>query len=278
MDRAEGRLPGVLGELVWQAWLPRIEEAGTAMGIVLLSHGLGEHSGRYAHVAEALVGEGWAVYALDHAGHGRSEGRRADGGPANWVPDLDLLRRHAAARHPGLPLFLVGHSLGGHIALAYALEHQAALTGLVLSATALSKQAVPGPLEPVLRGLARIAPTLRLAGIDVNHLSKDPAVVSGFTADPLNHHGFPTLRMGAAIFAGADRLLARAGELTLPVLLQHGVEDKITTVEVTRELAKRIGSTDLTVELYAGLWHEIYNEPERELPISDLKAWLAAHR
>ncbi|SDG09467.1 alpha/beta hydrolase [Pseudonocardia oroxyli] len=273
MRRAEGRLPGVLGELFWQAWLPE-----SATGIVLVSHGLGEHSGRYSHVAEALVEDGWAVYALDHAGHGRSEGRRVDGGHANWVPDLDLLRLHAAARHPGLPVFLVGHSMGGHIALAYALEHQADLAGLVLSAPGLSKQAVPAPVVPVLLALGRLLPTLRPAGIDLADISRDPAVVAAVRADPLCYSGNPTLRLGAAMFGAMDDLLARSRELTLPVLLQHGEIDAITTVEVTRTLARTIASDDLTVEIYPGLWHEIYNEPERDRPIGDLRTWLGAHR
>ncbi|GAA4550903.1 lysophospholipase [Pseudonocardia xishanensis] len=273
MDLAEGRLPGVVAELFWQAWLP-----AEPRGVVLLSHGLGEHSGRYAHVAEALVADGWAVYALDHAGHGHSGGRRVDGGIANWVPDLDLLRLHAAARHPGLPLFLVGHSMGGLIALAYAEAHPEALAGLVLSAPALSKEAVHARLVPALLALGRIAPTLRLAGIDAADISKDPEVVAAFHADPLTWKGYPTLRLGAGMFGIMDEVVARSRELTLPVLLQHGDADRITTVEVTRGLARTIGSADLTVEIYEGLWHEIYNEPEREGPITDLREWLAAHR
>jgi alpha-beta hydrolase superfamily lysophospholipase len=273
MRTAEGRLPGVLAELFWRGWLP-----AEPTGVVVLSHGLAEHSGRYAHVGAALAADGWAVYALDHAGHGLSGGRRVDGAFGNWVPDLDVLRLHAAARHPGLPLFLVGHSMGGEIALAYALEHQAALSGLVLSAPALSKQAVPGPLVPVLIALGRVLPTLRLAGIDVHDISKDPEVVAAFQADPLNYQGYPTLRLGAAMFGAMDDLAARAGELTLPVLLQHGDADRITTVEVTRALARAIPADDLTVQIYPGLWHEIYNEPERDRPIGDLRSWLAAHR
>lgn len=274
MPVAEGRLPGVLGELFWRAWLPAAE----ATGIVLVSHGLGEHSGRYAELAATLTADGWAVYAPDHAGHGLSEGRRVDGGPANWVPDLDLVRRHAAARHPDRPVVLLGHSMGGLIALRYAAAHQAALAGLVLSAPALSKQAVPGRLVPVLTALARVAPTLRPAGIDVADLSKDPAVVAAYRADPLVHHGHPTLRLGSAMFDAMDEVLATAAEIRLPVLLQHGVDDRITTVETSRALAAALGSEDLTVEFYEGLWHEIYNEPERERPIADLRAWLAAHR
>jgi alpha-beta hydrolase superfamily lysophospholipase len=273
MELAEGRLPGVLAELFWRAWLP-----GQPTGVVLVSHGLGEHSGRYAHLAEALTADGWAVYALDHAGHGLSGGRRVDGGHANLVPDLDLLRLHAAARHPGLSLFLLGHSMGAHIALAYALAHQSALTGLVLSATALSKQAVPSALVPVLTTVAKVAPTLRLAGIDIADISSDPKVVESFRNDPLNYTGYPTLRLGAAMFGAMDDLAARARELTLPVLLQHGSADRITTVEVTRALARTIPSSDLTVEIYDGLWHEIYNEPGSGRPLTDLKDWLAARR
>lgn len=270
-----GRLPGTGGfELAWQGWLPEDDPTG----IVLISHGIGEHSGRYAALAEDLTADGWAVYAVDHRGHGRSTGRRVDGDHANWIPDLETVREYVAARHPGLPLFLLGHSMGGHIALAYALEHEDRLAGLVLSAPAVVNSVVPGFTVPVLSGLARLAPSLRVAGIDFRLVSKDPAVVAGYEADPLNYLGKPTLRLGAAVINAMDSLIERSAALRLPVLLQHGLVDRLVEPSGSRKLAERIGSQDLTVHYYEGLWHEIYNEPERAKPISDLREWLAAHR
>lgn len=276
MTHVEGRLTGARDvDLFWQGWLP----AGEPTGVLLISHGLGEHSGRYGNVVDAVLPDGWAVYALDHRGHGLSGGRRAHlERYAHWIADLDAFRRMVAARHPGLPVVLLGHSMGGQIALSYALEHPDGLRGLVLSAPALASNAVPAPLVAVLRRLARVAPTLRPAGIDATRISKDPEVVAAYQADPLVHHGNPTLGLSAALFAAMDELPGRVGALRVPLLLMHGTVDELTEPDGSRMLEARSGSPDQTVHWYEGLWHEIFNEPERERPLADLRAWLAAHR
>ena len=272
----EGTLEGARGvELYWQGWLPPADPTG----VLLLCHGLGEHSGRYGNVVDAVTPDGWAVYGLDHRGHGRSGGRRAHlDDYADWLADYDTFRRHVVARHPGLPVFLLGHSMGGQIALAYALDHQADLNGLVLSAPALASDAVPTFAVPVLTLLSKVAPTLRPAGIDGTKVSKDPAVVAAYQADPLVYQGNPTLGLSARLFAQFDVLPERARGLTLPLLLQHGTADVLTDPRGTRLLESTSGSPDQTVRWYEGLWHEIYNEPERAAPLADLREWLAAHR
>jgi acylglycerol lipase len=273
--QVEGRLGGVGAvELFWQGWLPD----GEPRGVLLICHGLGEHSGRYRNVVDALVPHGWAVYGLDLRGHGRSGGRRAHVGRyAEWLDDLEAFRRSVLARHPGAPIFLLGHSMGGQIALAYALEHQDDLRGLVLSAPALASNAVPKAAVPALRALGKVAPTLRPAGIDVTKISKDTEVYRAYVSDPLVHHGHPTLRLSTAIFAQFDVLPDRAREVRLPVLMQQGTEDLITDPSGFRRLESSCGSPDLTIHWYEGLWHEIYNEPERERPLADLREWLDAH-
>lgn len=278
VQQVEGRLAGARGvELFWQGWLPRGDVETT--GVLLICHGLGEHGGRYRNVVDAVLPDGWAVYALDHRGHGRSGGRRAHlDDYADWLGDFDAFRRVVTARHPGLPVFLLGHSMGGQIALAYALDHQDALAGLVLSAPALASDAVPAAAVPVLTALAKVMPTLRPAGIDVTKVSKDPAVVAAYRADPLNHHGKPTLGLAARLYGAFDTLPERARALRLPLLLQHGTADALTDPAGTRLLESTNGSPDVTVRWYDGLWHEIYNEPERDLPLADLRDWLAAHR
>ena len=231
------------------------------------------------NVSDALTPDGWAVYGLDHRGHGRSGGRRAHlDRYDDWLTDFDTFRRHVVDRHPGLPVFLLGHSMGGQIALAYALDHQDDLAGLVLSAPALASNAVPRAAVPVLRLLAKVAPTLRPAGIDGTKVSKDPAVVAAYQADPLVHQGNPTLGLSSALFAQFEVLPERARALRLPLLLQHGTADELTDPAGSRLLESTSGSPDQTVRWYEGLWHEIYNEPERERPLSDLREWLAAHR
>ena len=275
MAHVEGRLPGAGGvELFWQGWLP----AGDPRGVVLLCHGLGEHSGRYGNVVDALVPEGWAVYGVDHRGHGRSGGRRAHlRRYADWLADYDAFRRAVAARHLGLPVFLLGHSMGGQIALAYALDHQADLAGLVLSAPALANSTVPKAAVRALRMIGKVAPTLRPAGIDASKISKDPAVYADYEADPLVHHGHPTLGLSSALVGQFELLPERARDLRLPVLMQHGELDAIVDPTGFRRLEAACGSPDLTVHWYEGLWHEIYNEPERAAPLGDLRDWLAGH-
>lgn len=273
--RVEGTLAGVGGvELYWRGRLP-----AQASGVVMVCHGIGEHSGRYGHVEDALLPDGWAVYGLDHRGHGRSGGRRVHlERYADLLTDFDAFRMLVAERHPGLPLFLLGHSMGGQVALAYALDHAAGLRGLVLSAPALASDEVPTALLPVLRVVARLLPRLRPVGIDVTKISKDPVVVADYQSDPLVHHGKPTLGLALRLVDRFAPLLERSARLRLPLLLQHGAEDVLTNPSGTRALAAACGSPDQTVRFYDGLWHEIYNEPERDVPLTDLREWLAAHR
>lgn len=279
-QRVEGRLIGARDvELFWQGWLPTDAGAGGVTGVVLLSHGLGEHSGRYGTVVDALLPAGWAVYGVDHRGHGRSGGRRGhveDYG--DFLADFDTFRRTAAARHPGAPVFVLGHSMGGQIALAHALDHPSQLRGLVLSAPALTNDVVPDAVVPLFRALGRAAPRLRPVGIDQTKISKDPAVVAAYQADPLVHHGKPTLGLAIAVFDQFAVLPERARALTVPLLLQHGSADALTGQAGSRLLAAACGSSDQTVRWYEGLWHEIYHEPERAQPLADLREWLAAHR
>jgi acylglycerol lipase len=275
-DHTEGRLNGADGvALYWQGWLPE----GAARGLLLICHGMGEHSGRYATVVDSLVPDGWAVYGLDHRGYGRSTGRRAHVRRyAHFLADYDTFRRTIRARHPDLRPFLLGHSMGGQIALAYALDHQDDLAGLVLSAPALAAGKAPRGTRPVLNVLGRAAPTLRRAVVDLAGISKDDAVVAAYRTDTLVHQGHPTLGLSLALVDQMTLLANRARELRLPLLLQHGTADRICSPDGSRPLETSVGTTDLTVRWYDGLWHEIFHEPERERPLADLRDWLDARR
>ena len=273
MEHVDGRLDGVEGvELYWQGWLP---ERGPR-GVLLICPGMGEHSGRYATVVHTLVPDGWAVYGFDHRGHGRSTGvrvhvRRYD----DFLADLDTFRRAVAARHELRP-FLLGHSMGGQIALAYALDHQDDLAGLVLSAPALQPPPVPRIVRTVATALVRVVPTLRRAVVDLATISRDEVVVTDYRTDPLVHHGHPTIALSLALAEQMALLPARVRELRLPLLVQHGTDDRICDPDGSRALVASVGTDDLTVRWYDGLWHEIYHEPEREQPLADLRKWLAA--
>ena len=276
MEHVDGRLDGVEGvELYWQGWLPSLESSGgPPRGVLLICHGMGEHSGRYATVVDALVPDGWAVYGLDHRGHGRSGGVRVHVSHyADFLADLDTFRRMVATRHETRP-FLLGHSMGGQIALAYALDHQDDLAGLVLSAPALQAPPVPRAVRAVATALARVTPRLRRAVVDIATISRDEAVVTDYRTDALVHQGHPTIALSLALAEQMTLLPARVRDLRLPLLVQHGTDDRICPPDGSRALGESVGTDDLTVRWYDGFWHEIYHEPERERPLADLREWL----
>jgi acylglycerol lipase len=272
----EGGFAGHSGvPLYWQGWLPD----GAPRGLLLICHGMGEHSGRYTTVLDALVPDGWAVYGLDHRGHGRSGGTRVHVRRyADYLADLRTFHRTAVARHPQLRPFLLGHSMGGQIALAYALDHQDELAGLVLSAPPLTAPSVSRAVRAAYTLVARLAPRLRRAVVDLSTISRDEAVVAAYRSDALVHQGHPTVALAVALVTRMELLAARAPELRLPLLLQHGTADRICDPGGTRALAASAGSADLTVRWYEGFWHEIYHEPGRAQPLADLREWLDARR
>lgn len=258
----------------WQAWLP----AGEARAVVVLVHGFGEHSGRYAHVGTRLAETGFAVYAADHRGHGRTDGHRANlERMALVVEDLDAFVRFASARHPGLGVFMIGHSLGGLIALQYATTAGTALDGLVVSGPAVEVTVGSPVLKRLARVLSAVAPDLGVAGLDVEAISRDPAVVRAYQEDPLVHHGKVPARTGAEILFTTEALPGRLPQLSMPLLLLHGTDDRICAPAGSTMVHDGAASPDKTLRRYDGLYHEIFNEPEQDEVLGDLVAWLEAH-
>ncbi len=259
----------------WQAWLP----PDRAQAVVVIVHGIHEHSARHAHVGDRLSGVGFAVYAADHRGHGRSDGRRANiERMALIVDDLDSFVRFAADRHGGLPVFMVGHSLGGLIALQYATKPGSALGGLVLSAPAVEVM-VGSALQRRLAGvLSALVPDLRVAALDAEEkISRDPEVVRAFREDPLVYHGRIKARTGAEILVTMEGLAARLPRLSVPLLLLHGTDDEICALAGSTMVHDRVSSPDKTLRRYQGLYHEVFNEPERDEVLTDLVHWLEQH-
>jgi lysophospholipase len=272
---ASGSLRGVLGRRIfWRSWNP---ESAPTRAVIILVHGLGEHSGRYDHVAARLVGEGYAVHAADHRGHGRSDGPRAlIEDMDNVVADVDTLVDRALAAEPGEPVFMLGHSMGGLIALRYALAHQERLAGLILSAPLAQLDAVPRPVELVGRALSVIAPRAPLIAIDPTLVSRDPAVVQAYRSDPLVHHGKVPARTAVQLADTVQRFPATVGAITVPTLILYGTADGLCPPAGSVMLTERIGAADTTAKAYEGLFHEILNEPERETVLEDIVGWLGA--
>ncbi len=269
----EGQIAGVDGlSIFWQTWQPQ----SPARTVVVIAHGAGEHSGRYAHVAARLVSEGYAVYALDHQGHGRSEGKRALLRSVRAaVADLDSMISLAAQSHPGADLFLLGHSMGGTIAVAYAIEHQDRLRGLILSGPLAALEAAPLPLRLLVRALSARAPAVPVLAVDPTQVSRDPAVVSAYVADPLVHHGKLPARTIAEIAAAVESFPSAVESITIPTLIAYGTADGLCPPAGSLMLDRRIGAQDKTLKAYEGLYHEILNEPEQDTVLDDVCRWLA---
>lgn len=273
MRHVEGKLAGVGDlEIYWQAWLPEGERHSS----VVIAHGASEHGGRYGHVVEELVPAGNGVYAIDHRGHGRSGGRRAViDRLAHAVADLDalidLVGREDDRRRP----YLLGHSMGGCIAIAYALEHQAKLAGLALSAPLAIVEVSPMQ-RAVVRILSALAPGLGVAGIDTQTISRDPEQVRAYERDPLVFHGKLQARTAVELAGATATFPTDVASLELPLLVMHGSADRLVPMASSEMIYALASSPDKTLRLYEGFYHELFNEPQadRRRALGDLNTWL----
>jgi lysophospholipase len=261
--------------LHWQSWSPAGDQPHK--GVVTIAHGYGEHIGRYQHVAARLNQAGYVVYGLDHHGHGRSAGKRGRIALGAAVADLDqLIVTVSTARNPELPQFLLGHSMGGAIALRYAMVHQQRLAGLAVSAPLAAIDGGPA-LQGFGRLLGKVLPGAPVSRVEPRLVSRDQAVVSDYIADPLNHHGPVPAGVARDMILHVGSLGADVRQITLPTLLMWGTADRLCPPAGSELVAANIGAEDLTVKRYEGLFHEILNEPERAQVLDDLVGWLDAH-
>jgi acylglycerol lipase len=253
------------------------EPASAPVGLILVAHGVAEHAGRYHHVADVLIDLGLRVAIPDHRGHGRSGGKRLLARDfSEFTADLETLRGLELVE--GKPTYLLGHSMGGAVALDYALDHQPSLAALVLSAPAV----LPGDdISPALMRLAKTVgkyvPSLPGQKLSSESVSRDPEVVAAYDADPLNYRGKLKAGVGGAMLRAMDSFPSRLPSLRLPLLVMSGTDDKLVNPQGARLVEQLAGSSDKTLKMYDGLYHEIFNEPEKELVLGDLSDWLKAH-
>ncbi|MFN3597578.1 MAG: lysophospholipase [Rubricoccaceae bacterium] len=254
-------------------WLPFGEPAAH----VVLAHGIHEHSGRYAYPAGQLLRRGLAVHALDHRGHGQSEGARGTVERFDdFVDDLRHFVLEVREAHPDAPLFLMGHSMGGLMAASCVARHGAApLAGLVLSSPALRVE-VPWLLRTLAPVVARWLPAAPAKRIDLSRLSHDPRVARQFREDEHAIRRGVGARLGYEVTQAAARLDARSEAFALPLYVFHGTADAITDPEGSRAFVDAAPSPDKTLRLYDGLYHETLNEYERDTVIGELADWLVA--
>ncbi len=266
-------------EIVFHKWLPP-----QIRRVIVVQHGFGEHSGRYANLRNALQGSGAAIYALDSRGHGKTGGPRGHVAQfQNYVDDLGDLVELARKENMNDQVYLLGHSLGGVIALQYALQgsNQSNLEALIVSAPALIiEMDFAKHVKKALATLfARVAPATTLdANLDLKYLSRDQAVVDAYKADPLVH-GKVSFQMGSNLFHVGKAIFEKASHLTIPIYIFQGTGDKIVSPDSSRRLFELLTTSDKTLQLYEGLYHETMNElaPDREKVFADLKEWLEKH-
>lgn len=276
--RSERSFDGVGGvRIVYDVWTP--DPAGRSAatrGVVVLSHGLGEHARRYDHVAQRFGEADLAVYALDHRGHGRSGGKRVYLRElSEYVDDFDTLVGLAAAEHPGVPLIVLGHSMGGAIVFAYGAEHPGDFAAMVLSGPAVdAHRSLPALKVTLAKMLGRVAPGLPVEQLDASAVSRDPQVVAAYNADPLVYHGKIPAGIGRALIELGETMPQRASALSAPLLVVHGEHDKLVDAQGSERLVECVASADVHLKVYPGLYHEVFNEPEQALVLDDVVSWI----
>ncbi|MBI2850402.1 MAG: lysophospholipase [Chloroflexi bacterium] len=275
MKHLDGQFKGCDGlNLYYQGWLPDAPRA-----ILLVVHGFAEHSGRYGNLVDYFLPRGYGVYGFDLRGHGQSDGLRGYTDRfSNFVDDLDIYFRLVQSRHAGAKIFLVGHSTGGTISTAYTISHQRGFDGLVLSGAILSPPADVAAITIfAARVLARFIPRAGLYVLDSEAISQDKNVVNAYVHDPLVYLGKVRARFGVELMKAMAMIRRQIPEIHLPILIMHGTADRISNPEGSQTLYREVSSTDKTLKLYPGYYHEIFNEPGRHQVLADMEAWLNAH-
>lgn len=272
----EGRFTGQKNHsLYYQYWLPSED----IKAILLLSHGIGDHSGYWINVINHFIPEGYAICGHDHRGHGQSEGIAGYVKKFQYyIDDLRSFTEKVQADFPDKKTFLIGISMGGLIATAYSLDHQKNLTGLILAGPLLDPESVCSPLlMPVARVFSLVLPKLRVEGVDFSMLSHDPLAIDRAINDPFVYNGKNTMRLGAELLKATKSLPRRIQNITLPIMIMHGTADKICNPDGSKMLFELISSKDKTLKLYQDFYHEIFNEVQHDQVLADMQVWLSAH-
>ena len=276
MQQKEGNFKGTGNfNLYWRCWLPD----GQVKAVIVVAHGLGEHIGRYHNLVNNVVPLGYAVYGLDHQGHGKSEGTRVFVDRfQTYLDDLKTFYDMVRKDNPGKKLILYGHSMGGLIAVPYAVQHQSELDGLVVSAPAIKAGESITPATIVMaKVLSAISPKMGVQSLPSADLSHDKAVVEAYDNDPLVYRGKVTARLAAEMLSTMSKVEAQLPSITLPLLILQGSDDRLVNQAGARILYEKAGSKDKTLKIYDGFYHEVHNEPGNAKVFADIEAWLASH-
>ena len=264
-------------DLVWRSWRPE-----TPKGIVVIIHGLAEHSGRYQATAELLSNNGWAVYACDLRAHGLSPdlpkaGRVHVNQFADYFMDVDAITGLARKQHPGLPLFVLGHSMGGLITISYALERPEGLAGVIISSPALATHPEfkpPALLKILVSILSVVAPRVLVdSELDTQAISRDPEVVKAYLDDPLISQKI-SARWYSQLLKTMKKVNRNAGSLRVPMLLMQSGSDRLVDPAAPGHFASAAPAGLVDLVVWEGLYHEMFNEPEKDRVCARLLDWL----
>jgi len=275
MKHMEGNFKGVRDvNIFYQGWLPEED----VKAVILVVHGLGEHSGRYLNVVDHFVPLGYAVYGLDHIGHGKSDGEREMVKTfADFTDTLSIFYAMVTESQADKPVFILGHSMGGLITSYYLLDHQEKFKGAVISAPAVEVGESISPMVITLSKLmSKVLPKMGMVELDVSALSRDPNVVEAYVNDPLVFHGKTPARLAAEMLSAMLRVNEDAGAITLPLIIVQGNQDALVAPSGAQFLYEMVSSEDKALKLYDELFHEVFNEPEREMVLKDVEEWLEA--
>ncbi|MCP3940699.1 MAG: alpha/beta hydrolase [Desulfobacteraceae bacterium] len=276
MKHQEGYLKSNKADnIYYQCWLPEDEPRA----IFLVVHGLAEHSGRYMNLVNHFVPKGFAVYGIDHIGHGKSDGQRVYVEQfQDFIKTLKIYFDHIKTLQPEKPIFLIGHSMGGLIAAAYLLEYQDELSGAVLSGPGIKK---PEHLSSatILAGkmLSILMPKTGISQLKADGISRDLSVVEAYVNDPLVYNGKITARLATQLLKAIDHVTQNGAKIRLPILIAQGSADTIVDPGGAQFLYDLVSSEDKTINIYDGFYHEIFNEPEHDRVLNDVKLWIEKH-
>lgn len=275
MEQREGIFRSFDGiDLYYRSVLPD----GAPKANLAYVHGFGDHVARHVSLAERCAKEGYAFFGLDLRGHGRSAGQR--GFIASWddyLADVAALIAVARKGGPSLPVFLVGHSVGGVIAIDYAIRHGEELSGLVATAPELGTLPVAPALVLIGRILSKAWPRFSLsAPLDLDALSRDTAMVEETRRDPL-YHNKGTARLGTELQAAIEWVHTHAAQLRVPLLVLQGGADRIAQPDATKRFFELAGSLDKELLFYENAYHELDRDAEAKRVFKDLLAWLDRH-
>jgi len=258
--------------LYTQSWQPQLP----ARAAIIIVHGYAEYSSRYEHVAKHFVKQGISVHTYDQRGYGRSGGRRAFIRSFDeYVNDLAIFVARTKEQTAELPLLLFGHSMGGLISAHYCLRQDQAVDGLILSSPAIDVgQDVPTLVRKLARSVSLLTPTLPTVALDFDYISQDPDVVLNVRQDPLQYQGRMPARLGSEIMRAAAFVREHGARLRLPLLIIHGTADRIANPSGSWEIYGKAESMDKSLHLYEGLYHETFNEPQKQSVLNDISRWI----